>query len=280
MNEASASASAALASILARTPTTIKRSNSTSSVNSSTSAAYGTLVSNRSSSDNRLADTNSASISALTFTSNRNSAANLNLIAISTSASNRSSTAYGLTAARIIIKHEAQEEATVTPSGGLFSGAAGVATGTGAADEARATGARETGAAGVTGATGTRVAGAAGATGDGAREIAIPTTSTSPQTTFYVKIGGLAAKIVLDEKIPINVMSKGLFRKMRQQKCKWFTSDPIALKIGDVNYCGQFTSKITVNGISSYVNFYVKVGEEDLALITKKMAQQLGLIDN
>lgn len=107
---------------------------------------------------------------------------------------------------------------------------------------------------------------------------AVTSTNNQSQNTFVGKIGGLAACINLDENMSINVVSKGLFRKLRELKFKFFTSDAIDLKIGDTEYCGQFTSKISVDGISIYANFYIKDCAEDFAVINKKMAQQLKLI--
>lgn len=97
---------------------------------------------------------------------------------------------------------------------------------------------------------------------------------------FDGKIGGMETKIEVDVRSKVNSMSKGLFRKLRVGRHRFFTADEIALKIGDFDYCGQFTSKVEINGQFSFVTFYVREGEEDLAIINKKIAHHLKLMND
>lgn len=89
----------------------------------------------------------------------------------------------------------------------------------------------------------------------------------------------MPAQVQLDTKSEVNVMSKGMFRKLRLGKFKFFTSDAIPLQIGDFKFCGQFTARIEANGNMSYANFFVRESEESCATINSKMAKQLKLID-
>lgn len=89
------------------------------------------------------------------------------------------------------------------------------------------------------------------------------------------KIGGMPSKLIIDESCQMNIMSRALFRKLREEKWVFFTSDMVPLKVGDIEFRGQFTTKIEMNGSSVLINFYVQDGTTDVVVINKRIAESL-----
>lgn len=74
---------------------------------------------------------------------------------------------------------------------------------------------------------------------------------------------------------PVNVMSKGLFRKLRVEKHKFFTSEMFPVTMGDKKYCGHFTAKLKIANLWAIANFYVEEGTHETVYITDKQFQRL-----
>lgn len=90
----------------------------------------------------------------------------------------------------------------------------------------------------------------------------------------------MPTKVLIEPELPVSVMSKSLFRHLRLNKYKFFTAENIIVKIGELDFCGQFTSKVMINNNVVLTTFYVKDSNEDFAIINKKVADQLGLGQN
>lgn len=89
--------------------------------------------------------------------------------------------------------------------------------------------------------------------------------------------GGMHTKLVIKTECPTNIMSRALFRRLRAEKHTFFTADMIPSKIGNLEFFGQFTSKIEANGKNVMINFYVHEGSEDFVIINRRMAELLCL---
>lgn len=91
-------------------------------------------------------------------------------------------------------------------------------------------------------------------------------------------VGGMPVQLVVrkfSQSNPVNVMSKGTFRKLRAEKHKFFTSEMFPVTTGDKIYCGHFTAKLKVDNRWAVVNFYVEEGIHETVYITDKHFQKL-----
>lgn len=79
-------------------------------------------------------------------------------------------------------------------------------------------------------------------------------------------------------KTPVNVISEGSFRKIKEAKFKHFASEQIPLKLGELNFRGQFTTKMEANNQVTFANFFVREGNDDAAIINQKTAKRLKMI--
>lgn len=93
-----------------------------------------------------------------------------------------------------------------------------------------------------------------------------------------MKIGGMLTKVLIDLNLPVNVMSKGLFRKLRMGRYSFFSVDIVPLTVGGVEYYGQFSTQVESGKIHHYFNFYVIQDESDFVAINKKAAEMLSII--
>jgi hypothetical protein len=101
-------------------------------------------------------------------------------------------------------------------------------------------------------------------------------TISSTRMIYDCLIGGKESKFIIEKDYPTNVISKILFRKLRERKFSFYTSEMVATKIGNYEFIGYFTSKIDLNGKSFYINFSVRDDENiDFAIINKRMAEIL-----
>lgn len=78
---------------------------------------------------------------------------------------------------------------------------------------------------------------------------------------------------------PVNVMSKAMFRKLRQEKYKFFTAEMVSVTIEDVKFCGNFTAKLIISKKSSnawaIATFYVEEGSFDTVFVTNALFEKL-----
>lgn len=104
-----------------------------------------------------------------------------------------------------------------------------------------------------------------------------PVTSTE-EKTYDCLVGGKAVKLTIDKKVALNIMSHTQFKKLTDAKFKTCTVDMVPMQSGKLSLLGHFSSKIEINNLVQYINFSVRKGSEDFVLITKKMADSLGLL--
>lgn len=90
-------------------------------------------------------------------------------------------------------------------------------------------------------------------------------------------VGGKAVKLTIDKNMSLNIMSDTLYKKLIDAKCKTCTTDMVPMQTGKLSLLGHFSSKIEINNLVQYINLSVRKGSEDFILITKKMADSLGL---
>jgi hypothetical protein len=96
---------------------------------------------------------------------------------------------------------------------------------------------------------------------------------------YQCEIGGMATKYVIKQSYPANVISKGLFRKFREEKHHFQTCDMVPISMENMKFTGHFTTLISGPCLKTfYITFHVREGNEDFVILNKRMAQLLGLI--
>lgn len=90
-------------------------------------------------------------------------------------------------------------------------------------------------------------------------------------------IGELPCKFQTSHNNMVSIMSLPLFRSMRSNRFKCFTSEIFSVEIGGNRYVGQFTAKVKINDKSVMVNFFIENSLQSYAIINKKVAGQLKL---
>lgn len=93
-------------------------------------------------------------------------------------------------------------------------------------------------------------------------------------------VGGLAVKVLIDDRRKVNVMPREIFREFREGKYKFFSADHVPILIEGSMYSGVFTTNIKVDEKWQNVHFFVENSSRKEVLLSKKMAIQLKLISN
>lgn len=106
-------------------------------------------------------------------------------------------------------------------------------------------------------------------------KIADATSSLSP---FDVSIGDMPARVVVDLKLPVNVMSTGCLRKFFDGRHKYHIHETIQMRIEGVIYCGQLSARIKNAAGHRDVNFFLIERKEDYVSVNRKTAQSLKLM--
>lgn len=99
------------------------------------------------------------------------------------------------------------------------------------------------------------------------------TESLSPKI-YNCCVGGMPVKMVVKDK---NIMSQVQFRKLREEKWKFFTAEKCSFKVDGMDFCAQFTSTVEINNCSQIVTFFVQEGNKDIISLSSQIAQRLGL---
>lgn len=105
----------------------------------------------------------------------------------------------------------------------------------------------------------------------------IPTSKSSIKFHECV-VGGRNVKFMVDQNSPINVMSLTLFKKLQKENFLFFTTDMVPTNLGEFILVGQHVSKLAFNNKSEYINFSVREGTENFVMISKNMANKLGIL--
>jgi hypothetical protein len=113
----------------------------------------------------------------------------------------------------------------------------------------------------------------------------IPQTSSSIAAELGMKfykceIGGMLTKYTIKQSYPANVISRGLFRKFRDEKHHSQTCDMVPISMENMKFIGHFTTHISGSKLDKQycISFHIREGNEDFVIINKKMAQLLKLI--
>lgn len=103
---------------------------------------------------------------------------------------------------------------------------------------------------------------------------------SSTQEIYNGTVGGMPVKIVIKEMNKQNIMSLTQFRKLREHKHIFYTSEKLPLKSDDIDFCAVFTSPLKINNFSERSTFFVKEDGDEIVTIKKATAEKLGLLRN
>lgn len=93
-------------------------------------------------------------------------------------------------------------------------------------------------------------------------------------------VGGKRVKFMVDKQSSDNVMDLKLFQMLKAKNFQFFTTDMLPCKVGDFTFVGQCTTKLECNNQTEFINFSVREGTKDYVILTKNLADKLGIIEN
>ena len=102
--------------------------------------------------------------------------------------------------------------------------------------------------------------------------------SSASQELLKGIIGGIQVNVIVKPDYPTNVLSKELYRKLREQKIELLTGNRMDSKIEHFTFCGEFTAILKMKDHSKIASFYVQEGSEECVFINEQLAKCFGLI--
>lgn len=102
---------------------------------------------------------------------------------------------------------------------------------------------------------------------------------SSSEKIFECSVGGKLVKCTVKD-TKVSIASKGIFRKLRMEKFKFFTWNEVSSTSGNLQFIGSFTAAVKVEkqSGSSLISFYVQDSLEEFLIIDNAMAKKLKMI--
>jgi hypothetical protein len=73
--------------------------------------------------------------------------------------------------------------------------------------------------------------------------------------TLSCTIGGIKQEVTVSG--DMNLITRGLFRKMREEKLSYYSAQLQSVEVNGRKFCGSFITNVKLNGVGTLTQFYV-----------------------